>query len=392
MCLRSVAFVVAVAIFAVSVMSLPHDNWVGHRAWKSHFEKENDDFEEDLFGESLDTVVLSHVLFRHGNRTPDSIQELYPNDPYLNETYYPYGLGQLTNAGKLKEFNIGVSLRKRYESFLGDTYLHETVEAISTDYNRTKASLQLALAGLFPPKAEQVWNNDLPWQPVPYNFLPRAQDNVLLGVLCPNYLRQYERVVNSAEMKKKLKKHKQTLNYISKHSGLNVTRFQDIYNLYFGLSTEEEYGLVLPAWTRKVWPDAVVNLAIEEYYVSMATDELIELASGYFLRKVLEDTLVKIYGNANSKKIYLYSAHENNVAQLLMLLDVFTPHIPNYGAYVIMEVHKINGVFGFKIFYENYTGNGPRLLRIPSCGDFCPFERFIQLYRKYIPKDDNCGN
>jgi len=38
-------------------------------------------------------------LFRHGDRTIDrSIQESYPNDPYRDKDFYPYGDGQLTNV------------------------------------------------------------------------------------------------------------------------------------------------------------------------------------------------------------------------------------------------------------------------------------------------------
>lgn len=32
---------------------------------------------------------------RHGARTP---QSTYPNDPYINQTFFPYGWGQLTNV------------------------------------------------------------------------------------------------------------------------------------------------------------------------------------------------------------------------------------------------------------------------------------------------------
>lgn len=61
-----------------------------------------------------DTLILLHVvstfknklnafstlwqLFRHGNRTPNGPEEVYPKDPYLNETYFPVGFGKLTNV------------------------------------------------------------------------------------------------------------------------------------------------------------------------------------------------------------------------------------------------------------------------------------------------------
>jgi len=38
-------------------------------------------------------------LFRHGDRTLDrSNHESYPNDPYKDKDFYPYGDGQLTNV------------------------------------------------------------------------------------------------------------------------------------------------------------------------------------------------------------------------------------------------------------------------------------------------------
>lgn len=36
-------------------------------------------------------------LFRHGDRTVEEVS-FYPNDPYLKEQFYPYGVGQLTNV------------------------------------------------------------------------------------------------------------------------------------------------------------------------------------------------------------------------------------------------------------------------------------------------------
>lgn len=48
----------------------------------------------------------------------------------------------------------------------------------SSDADRCHMSGGTFLAGLFPPKEEEVWNSDLLWQPVPIRSLPRNEDNV----------------------------------------------------------------------------------------------------------------------------------------------------------------------------------------------------------------------
>lgn len=50
--------------------------------------------------------------------------------------------------------------------------------------------------------------------------------------------------------------------------------------------------------------------------------------------------------------MYLYSAHENNVAEFLLVLDIFNPpHIPTYGSFIVVEVHLIDGVYGLKVIF-----------------------------------------
>ena len=74
---------------------------------------------------------------------------------------------------------MGQALRKRYKKFLG-SYTYEIVKARSSDYARTKVSLQLVLAGLFPPEGALVWNKNLKWQPVASEYWPMRRDHVTL--------------------------------------------------------------------------------------------------------------------------------------------------------------------------------------------------------------------
>lgn len=338
------------------------------------------------------TLVLSHVMFRHGNRTPE-LSELYPKDPYLNYSYYPLTHGQLTTEGKRKEYSIGQALRTRYDTHLGKYYTQGLMDSWSTDRNRTKSSLLLVLASLFPPKCSEVWMPNLDWQPVPYNYRLEKDDPILYGISCPTFLEEYEAVHNSPEVQAEFNEYVDIFKYVAENSGLNVTRFQNIYDLYFGLSTEEEYGFELPEWTKKVWPDIVNEISYKQYGIYTKTTLLKKMAAGYFLQKMINDTEARI-NNETVTKLYLYSAHENNIGQLFATLDLFEyPHIPTYGTYVLFEVHLIDNVYGFKIYYQNYNGTvNPKLLKLPACDEFCPLDTFKSLVEEYLPEYGLCGN
>ncbi|XP_056644161.1 venom acid phosphatase Acph-1-like [Diorhabda sublineata] len=339
--------------------------------------------------EDQGTLKLINVMFRHGNRTINGIDESYPNDPYLNMTYFPYGLGQLTNAGKVKEYFMGADLRNRYDDFLGKYYYPELVEAISTNVNRTKMSLLLVLAGLFPPRKEDAVLG-MSWQPIPYNFLPIERDPVLNGVKCPEYIEEYAKHVQQLLDRNKFKKYEKLFDYISQHSGLNITTIRQIYNLQFGLATEREFGLELPEWTNKVYPEPMTNVATEDYYIAMGTPILKRLAIGYFLKKLINDANDNIDDDTKLKtKIHLYSGHESTVARLLIALGIFEKHIPSYGSHVILELHEIEGVYGFKVFYQGWDGRGLRLMQIPGCEEFCPLDAFTALMQDFLPLDDD---
>ncbi|XP_066149410.1 venom acid phosphatase Acph-1-like [Euwallacea fornicatus] len=342
--------------------------------------------------DSIDSLELLHVVFRHGDRTPDK-SAIYKNDPYINVTYYPVGNGQLTNAGKRKEFNIGKELRSRYLNFLAeDIFTLDIVDARCTDYNRTKMSLQLVLASLFPPRGHSVWTeqNKLEWQPIPFNYWPVKEDHVLGDPFenCPRFRKLFWNYLNSNEGRKLYENHTELIKYLELHTGESMSS-QDFANLYFTLATEQENGYSHPEWAKNVFHE-IQHLGIKHYNVSTATAELKKYVVGFLIKKIVDDSLSKTKGEYhNGTKIFLYSAHEYNIAILLRYLDVFYSHVPPYGSYIVIELHNYEGVRGFKFYYQDYTGSKPKRLRVPGCGGhFCRLATFIRLFRFMLPESD----
>lgn len=84
----------------------------------------------------------------------------------------------------MREYKIGTMLRERYDQYFGPDYWPAKIYARSTVVPRTQLSLQLVLAGLFPPSERQTWNPHLPWIPAWTFFAPIEADNLLFSHYC----------------------------------------------------------------------------------------------------------------------------------------------------------------------------------------------------------------
>lgn len=85
-------------------------------------------------------------------------------------------------------YKLGQLLRARYQDFLGDLYTSEIVDPTSTAYERTRMTLLLVLAGLFPPGPSQKWHDSINWLPIPYNYDKDSQDYVSFIPKLLNYI------------------------------------------------------------------------------------------------------------------------------------------------------------------------------------------------------------
>ncbi|XP_076762931.1 venom acid phosphatase [Xylocopa sonorina] len=337
-------------------------------------------------------LKLVNVIFRHGDRTPDDTDdERYPNDPYLNDDFFPWGRGQLTNNGKMREYALGQFLRSKYGDFLGDLYTPESVSALSSDYDRTKMSLQLVLAGLYPPNKLLQWNNNLMWQPIPAAYLRRYEDNVFLPENCLLFSIEYERVLQSPEGKQQLSKYNNLMQQLTRWTGKNISTPWDLYYVYHTLMAEQSLGLTLPAWAKNIFPYGELwNATVFSYNIASSTPLLRKLYGGPYLRIVTRNMLNVVTGTQQrNEKIHLFSGHESNIAAVLHALGAYYPHVPEYSSALIMECHYIQKVYYVRIL--NYLGipAQAREIRMPGCGVYCPLDKYLQLIEQVIPSNDD---
>ncbi|GAB1867870.1 Lysosomal acid phosphatase [Camponotus japonicus] len=334
-------------------------------------------------------LKLVNVVFRHGDRTPDNNgREMFPKDPYINYSFYPTGLGQLTIEGKRREHRLGQILRFRYNDFLGSLYKPKLVVARSSDFERTKMSLQLVLAGLFPPISVQRWNSHLNWQPIPTSYMQRVDDNLILTDECPQYLNEYNRVLTLPEVQTKIHQFNNLMSNLTKLTGKKMQTLFDLYFLYHTFVAESSLGLPLPEWAYDYFPyGPLFDAIVATYDISSSTPLLRRLFAGPLIR-AMTDNMITAQNVNSDTKIYLYGGHETNIASLLQAFGVYEPHVPEYSSAIIMELQEINQEFYVKLLYYRGIPSTIKELQIPGCDVLCPFDKYLDLIEDLIPSDD----
>ncbi|XP_039284643.1 venom acid phosphatase Acph-1 isoform X1 [Nilaparvata lugens] len=334
---------------------------------------------------SLRLVV---AVFRHGERTPAST---YPNDPHINNEFFPMGWGALTNEGKKNQYEIGKLLRTRYKSFLSDIYSPKHVVAQSTDVDRTKMSMQLVLAALFPPTEAQKWNNDLNWQPIPFKYEPLDQDKLLLvNIPCPRYYEALQEVVEREEVKTLIKQNEQIYELLTNKSGMEVKTFNDLLSMQGTLKAETDLNLKLPNWTEKVFPEPLNQLAGKAFTLNAYTPELRRIKGGPLLKDILTHMIDKIKKPTHKKEqLYLYAGHDSTIAHLLNALGVWEQHAPEYNALILLELHELkrDDPHVIKVFFRKSKVHRLEELTPFGCEKICTLNEILRLKKDVLPDD-----
>lgn len=333
-------------------------------------------------------LVMSFVVFRHGDRTPDE-EELkkYPTDQKYDNIFFPYGTKALTNKGKRRGYLVGEYLRRRYDSIISKLYLPNEISVRTTDYARTKMTVLTALSAMYPPLPAQKWNPFLNWQPIPYSTLASADDDLLYYYNCPHYLDVRKQVYNLPEVQKKLKPYERLFKFLTIKTGANISTPEDVFFLDNLFQTLANVGVKPPKWALDVMPQ-IKEITKIEYGCEFHNNELIKLASGVLLADVLNATTSLINGDRDQPKLRLYSAHENNVAGFMAAIRVFKPHQPKYGSTISLELRKIplTDKYGFTAVYAPEGGSPGVVLPIEGCEDqaFCDYDTFVNLTHQTV--------
>ncbi|KAJ3656085.1 hypothetical protein Zmor_015186 [Zophobas morio] len=325
-----------------------------------------------------------HIVFRHGERAPT---ETYKNDPHINTTWSG-GWGHLTNRGKFEMYSLGLKLRQLYPDFIPEYYFPEDVKVLSSYADRCLMSAEALLAALFPPKGKQIWNENLLWQPIPVHYVPRSQDNLIaMKAACKNYDEELTRVLNSAVIKNIDEENSQLYDYLTKHTGQPVDTIGKVELLYNTLEIELLHNLTLPSWTKNVSMEHLKTLAARSLETFTENDFMKRMKGGVFLKHVIS-CMENVEKNP---LLFLYSAHDLTLVNILNTLGYKSMLKPGFGASFIIEMRNSSEIL---MQYRNDIVSDPEPIVVKDCPKPCTLDQFTKKLEAFIPLDwsKECGH
>ncbi|CAD5222452.1 unnamed protein product [Bursaphelenchus xylophilus] len=346
---------------------------------------------------NLDTLRYVHAVWRHGDRTPST---LIPTDINNGIETWPDGLGELTVKGEAQQYQLGKLLRERYDGFLDKKYSPFQIYIRSSDYNRTLASAQANLIGLFPPEDQELFDKGLRWRPIPVHTIPKVEDRELFDrVACPHADAEENAVYSSDEVKKIEEENHDFLVFLAKQSGLEkeVMRLRDLWKLFDPLMAEHSHpeDHKLPAWVNETVQRDLWRLYDVSSFYLYGSPVLKRLRCGPLFSAIIGRMDDVAHGRRDQReKLYAYSAHDTAVAALLAAFGVTPAIFPEYATMALVELHKINETDIVKLFYKNHTHNNNIYeLEIPQCAAPCTLHRLKLNTANVIPRnwEEECG-
>lgn len=112
--------------------------------------------------------------------------------------------------------------------------------------------------------------------------------------------------------------------------------------MYDDLRIEESVGLVLPEWTKKVYPDKLYKCRVRSFQLMTETEEMKQLRGAPIVNEIFKKML-SFQNDSRTRNLYTYSAHDTTITNALsaMRMTGQTDPIAGYGACLVFELQRI---------------------------------------------------
>lgn len=284
--------------------------------------------------------------------------------------------------GKQQHYQLGQWLRTRYNGFLPSHYSEKDIYIRSTDADRTLMSAEANLAGLYPPKNDQIWDPSIPWQPIPVHTTPELEDNLLsMKKVCPKYNTLLSQLFKTDYFQNISRINHDLYVFLTKYTGTQIDTLEKLEFIYNTLYIESSNKLELPEWTKKVYPDKMRPWAQFSFATPCFTQDLARLKSGPLFHEIIEHFQNATRNVTDFRKFLVFSAHDITIANVLNTMGAFQYHCPPYASTIIFELRRSNFTY-INIFYKN--SSLVQNITMKGCDFNCNFNEFIEILKPII--------
>lgn len=114
---------------------------------------------------------------------------------------------------------------------------------MASGFDRTINSANLVNSAMFPPKDNQIWNEQLPvanlWQPVPVHSIPKPYDYFIhVEDACARYSKGRHDYEISPEIRAIIEPHKKLFQYLEQHTGTPIRTIENLKDIHETLIIE----------------------------------------------------------------------------------------------------------------------------------------------------------
>ncbi|KAJ8969813.1 hypothetical protein NQ314_001571 [Rhamnusium bicolor] len=278
-----------------------------------------------------------------------------------------------------RHYELGKWFRNRYTGFLSEEYSPNDIRVVSTDVDRTLMSAASNLAGLYPPPDSQIWNDDLLWEPIPIHTTASENDEILyMGKECPKYIKLHDEFTSSDYFKNISIENKDLFEYISNHTGWNVTTLDEIGFLYSIFYIYQNYNAsYIPAWANNLDQEKFNYLAGLSFASLTFTDDLKRLRVGPFLNYLTNYFENVVENVTDTPKFLMLSAHDITLSSVLNGMGAYDNWPPEYASTIIWELRRNNsGMYYINLLYKKNSTNILEKLTVNGCTFNCAFDDF----------------
>ncbi|KAK6112539.1 Histidine phosphatase (branch 2) family protein [Brugia pahangi] len=357
----------------------------------------------------LETAAIDEnvklVIFgmRHGNCHPGK---------FLNKdsrTWGFEGVHELTQFGKREGFAFGKELREFVGPFVANNYMQNEVAFYTSSTNRCQMTLQVVMAGFYPPDTFAEWNHALEWSPVPYTI----DDSMLQMHSIPNCnttQRAWEPIIydNLPELVHMTVANAKLLDYIAKHTGWNRS-IESASDLADNIVKMNLYNTSLPGWIEKPTleefdkqslKEAIMMLLEKHPLTCVNYEPCRDIMGGIWLNHILTALRNAVDGQ-QTRKFIGYVSHLEVTLSLMKLLRINQTYLETTAGFLLEYRDKPNKSIRL-LFHEASTIDRhiirqakylKELKELSDSNHWIPFELFYQLVKdKAIANwEEACG-